>query len=718
MIYRAKTLQADAFLRPPQSMWTKATRRRGAVVFLVGMLFWLLILYRLFYFQVLKGEEYKKIASGQHKVHIELEAQRGLIYDRNGTPLTVNLPVESFFAIPESVKNIDLVARTFSGSSNSTFKKLGYRLKNDSNFVWLKRRVEKDESQLIKSKLGKGKLEGVWTLNETKRHYLYGEVGKDVLGFANIDNKGSAGVELRYNKELSGKDGEAIFLRDGHKRPNSYQITEYPIQKPESGKNMELTIDLELQSIVEEELKNGISLTQADGGSAVFMDPKTGEILAMAYRGKDDELPMKNRVISDNFEPGSTFKIVTAASALEEKIYTPQDLIFAGNGESKIAGRIIHDVKSHDWLSFRESVIFSSNIALARIATKVGKEKIYKYAKNFGFGTKTGIDLPGESKGFISSPPEEWPDFVLATIGFGQGISVTALQLLCAYAAVANDGILMKPFVVKAIMDENGDTIKTFSPTEVRRVISSETASTLVEFLKGVVSYGTGQNAKLEGLEMCGKTGTAQKAKPNERGYESNKYIASFVGFFSADDPKMVGLIILDNPKTAHLGGQTAAPVFKTTTLRIIALAGEPFLKGEEKNLSQQVSYEEPSNDWSENLSVNSEKPSGKEKLECSPSGEPCKISLYSKKTQVPTTGGDAPALEDSNFALKLETSTGESLSVPNVVGMTAREALRVLSGQNLQVRLKGSGMVIKQSLEPCTPSDEKQSCVIECSPR
>jgi stage V sporulation protein D (sporulation-specific penicillin-binding protein) len=277
---------------------------------------------------------------------------------------------------------------------------------------------------------------------------------------------------------------------------------------------------------------------------------------------------------------------------------------------------------------------------------------------------------------------------------------------------------LMKPFVVKAIMDENGDTIKTFSPTEVRRVISSETASTLVEFLKGVVSYGTGQNAKLEGLEMCGKTGTAQKAKPNERGYENNKYIASFVGFFPADDPKIVGLIVLDNPKTAHLGGQTAAPVFKNTTLRIIALAGEPFFKGEEKNASLQVSYEEPGNDWSENPSVNSGKPSGKEKLEGSSSSELCKISWYSKRIQVPTKGGDTPALEDSNFALKLETSPGESLSVPNVVGMTAREALRVLSGQNLQVRLKGSGMVIKQSLEPCTPSDEKQSCVIECSPR
>jgi cell division protein FtsI (penicillin-binding protein 3) len=658
-------------------MWTKTTKRRGAAVFLIGMSFWLLIVYRLFYFQVLKGEEYKKIALEQHQLHIKLETKRGLIYDRNGELLTLNLPVESFFAIPESVKNINLVARTSFGFSRPAFRKLVHSLKTDSNFVWLKRKVEKKESERIKSRLVKEKVGGVWVLNETKRYYLNGEVGKDVLGFTDIDNKGLAGVELQYDQELSGKEGEAIFQRDGHK--NSYQLTEYPIQKPESGKNMVLTIDIELQSIVEEELEKGISLTQADGGGAVFMDPKSGEILAMAYHGQDDELPVKNRIISDNFEPGSTFKIVTSASALEEKILTPQDPIFAENGKFKIGKNIIHDVKSYGWLTFRESVIFSSNIALAKIARKVGKEKIYKYARNFGLGTKTGIDLPGESKGSVSSP-EKWSDFALSTIGFGQGISLTALQLVCAYGAVANGGILMKPFVVKAIMDEEGDTIKVFHPTPVRRVISSKTATTLVEFLKGVVSYGSGQKAKIEGFTIGGKTGTAQKAKLGERGYEDNKYMASFVGFFPADDPKIVGLIFLDNPKTGHLGGQTAAPVFKNTTLRILALAGEPFLEGEKENLSQLTAYETPSQDLSKEFST--------------------------------------PSQEESSFDLKPESFPSETLSVPNVMGMTAREAFRVLSAQNFEVRLMGSGLVTKQTLENCPSSDEKRICLIECSPK
>jgi cell division protein FtsI (penicillin-binding protein 3) len=714
MVYRSKTLYDESPRKGLPSTWSRTIKRRGAAVFLIGVSFWLLIVSRLFYFQILKAEEYKKIASIQHQLHFKLEAKRGLIYDRNGELLTLNLPVESFFAIPESVKNINLVASIPFGSSGPAYRKLAHSLKTDSNFVWLKRKVEKKESQRIKSLLDEKNLKGVWVLNETKRYYLNGDVGKDVLGFTNIDNKGSAGVEFQYNQELSGKDGEAIFQRDGHK--NSYQLTEYPIQKPESGKNMGLTIDIELQSIIEEELEKGISLTRADGGSAVFVDPKTGEILAMTYCDTDDDLSLKNRVINDNFEPGSTFKIVTAASALEERILTPEDKIYAEKGEFRFGKRTIHDVKSYEWLTFRESVIFSSNIALAKIASKVGKEKIYKYARDFGFGTKTGIDLPGESKGFVS-PPEKWSDFTLCTIGFGQGISLTALQLVCAYAAVANGGVLMKPFVVKAVMDEKGDTLQVFHPTPVRRVISPETASTLVEFLKGVVSYGSGQKAKIDSFDIAGKTGTAQKAKPGGKGYEDNKYMASFVGFFPADDPKMVGLITLDNPKTVHLGGQTAAPIFKNTTVRILALTGEPFREGREENSSMLASYEESSNGSSRNSSLNSEKSSGKEKLECSPLGEPYENPLYCKSSQVKLKL-DTPALEESSFVLKSEPSLSETLSVPNVLGMTAREALRVLSAQNLQVKLLGSGLVTKQTLEPGTSSDEKQICVIECSPK
>jgi cell division protein FtsI (penicillin-binding protein 3) len=650
----------------------------------MGVLFWLLILSRLFYFQVLKADQYKNIASKQHQRHIKLEANRGLIHDRNGRLLTVNLPVESFFAIPESVKNVNLVARAFAGSSDAAFRKLKCRLKTGSSFVWLKRKVEKKESQKTKSRLGEEKLKGVWVLNETKRYYLHGKLAEDVLGFTDVDNKGLAGVEFQYDRDLSGNDGKAVFQRDGHK--NSYHITEYSIQQPETGKSIGLTIDIELQSIIEEELKKGIHLTQANGGSAIFMDPESGEILAMAYCTEENELPVKNRAISDNFEPGSTFKIITAAAALEEKILTPEDSIYAEKGRFKIGRRTIHDVKPYEWLTFKESVIFSSNIALSKIANMVGKQKIYKYARDFGMGTKTGIDLPGESKGSIS-PPEKWPDFVLSTIAFGQGISLTALQLICAYAAVANDGVLMRPFVVKAILDENGDTLRVFHPAMVRRVISPETALTLVDFLKGVVSYGSGQKAKMEGLVVGGKTGTAQKAKLNGRGYEKDKYIASFVGFFPADDPKMVGLITLDNPKTQHLGGLTAAPVFKNTTQRILALTGEPFL-GRTENNSSQLAVCETSEQGLNQLCVSRSK----------------EILIFSQGETDPD--------------LKAKSSTNKSAVVPNVLGMTAREAVTAFLAQELRVRLQGSGLVTKQLPEPYTLLDKKQTCLIQCSSR
>jgi cell division protein FtsI (penicillin-binding protein 3) len=684
MIYKAKTFYDNSRRRSTQSRWTKTTKRRGAFVFLVGMLFWLLILSRLFYFQVLKGDQYENIASKQHQRHIKLEANRGLIYDRNGRLLTVNLPVESFFAIPESVESASQVARAFAGSSHAAFNKLKKRLKSDSKFVWLKRKVEKKESQKTKSRLGEKKLRGVWVLNETKRYYLNGRLAEDVLGFTDVDNKGLAGVEFQYDRELSGRDGEAMFQRDGHR--NSYHITEYPLQQPEAGKSIGLTIDIELQSIMEEELEKGIHLTQADGGSAVLMDPKTGEILAMAYCTGKNELPVKNRTISDNFEPGSTFKIVTAAAALEEEILTPEDSIYAEKGKFRIGRRIIHDVKPYEWLSFKESVIFSSNIALAKIANMVGKERLYRYARDFGLGTETGIDLPGESEGFIS-PPESWPDFVLSTIAFGQGISLTALQLVCAYAAVANDGVLMRPFVVKAILDEKGDSLKVFRPTRVRRVISPETAFTLVDFLKGVVSYGSGQKAKMEGLEIGGKTGTAQKAKLNGRGYEDGKYIASFVGFFPADDPGMVGLITLDNPKTQHLGGLTAAPVFKNTTLRILALTGKPLLRARANN-SSELAEGEMSGQGLNQLCV-----------------------LRSRETLT------FPE-EESTLHHKSKSSTRKSIMVPDVLGMTAREAVRALFAEGLPVQLRGSGLVTKQVPKPYTLLDQEQTCLIECQPR
>jgi cell division protein FtsI/penicillin-binding protein 2 len=647
---------------------------RGRATFVFGLttIFWTLVLFRLFSLQILQGKELKKIALRQYRQPITLQANRGIIYDREGRELVINLPVESFFAIPESVKNIDLVARTFS-SSSAEFVKKRKALQNRSNFVWMQRHVEKMESQKIKRK----NLEGVWVLNETKRYRLYGDLAGEVLGFNDIDNRGLAGIEYQYDLLLSGSDGKTIFQRDGHR--NSYQIAEYPLKKPEDGKSLVLTIDMEIQDIVEQELKKGIELTRAEGGSALFMNPKTGEILAMAYCGKDDRLPVKNRIISDNFEPGSTFKIITASAALEEKILNPEDSIFAENGKFKVGRRIIHDVKEYKWLSFRESVMYSSNIALSKIAMMVGKEKLHQYIHDFGIGEKTGIDLPGEACGFVSSP-QSWGDFVLCCVSFGQGISLTALQLVRAYSALANDGVLMQPFVVKAVLDANGDTLKSVQPTPVRRVVSEETSHTLVDFMKGVVCYGTGQKAKMEGIDIGGKTGTAQKAKPGGGGYEEYSYIASFIGFFPADEPQMVGLITLDGPQEEHLGGLTAAPVFKNTIRRIVSLDREPLLVME------------------------------RESMILSPAFETHLDELQEKINRRSRDGFDLFSATDAN--------SEQTALVPDLRGLTAREAVKALALRDLRFDLKGSGIVVRQNPRPHAKVGKNRICVIECEPR
>lgn len=677
---RSKRLQRRLLQRQTRAQWAELLKRRSTAAFMVVAVVWLLIFLRIFYFQVLKSAEYKKVAIRQQQLHIKLEPKRGIIYDRKGKELVVNLPVESFFAIPESVKDIEAVAKTFVSPPNFSYHRIKHELQTKDNFVWLKRKVEKEESEKVK----KRKLEGVWAKNETKRYYLYNGLAKELLGFTDIDNRGLSGVEYKYDQILQGQVGEAIFQRDGHQ--NYYQIAEYPVEKPKDGNSLVLTIDIELQNIAEEELKKGIELTGAEGGYAIFMNPKTGEILAMAYSGREDELPVKNRTISDCFEPGSTFKIITAAAALEEKLFDPEDKIFAENGKFRIGKKIIHDVHSYGWLTFKECVMYSSNIALGKIAMRVGKEKISRYARTFGVGEKTGIDLPGEASGFIPSAKSRWSDVALANIGFGQGVSLTALQIACAYSAVANDGILMRPYVVKAVLDDKGDTLKSFSPAAVRRVISENTARFLVDFMKGVVSSGSGKRAQVEGLEIGGKTGTAQKAKPGGGGYEENSYMASFVGFFPADDPQMVGLITLDSPKTAHLGGSTAAPVFKNATERIVPLTGESILVGVAKNVLATATVEIPR-------------------------------SFMEKKSSQP----DQKHLGFMNgkhgeLFFKPESTTIQDSLIPDVRGKTIREAVKILNQKDLKFSVKGSGIVVNQICEPdsCVNKDSLY-IIIEC---
>lgn len=635
----------------------RKSERRVCLVILLGGFLWLLMVSRLFYLQVLKGDEFRRIAEKQHQICSKLESKRGAIYDRNYELLAFNLPTKSFFAMPEEIENRALVANKFARLCKLTAGQLRNKLNNKGKFVWLKREVEEAEAREIMS----WKLPGIHFREETKRYYTHYPCAQDVLGVTDIDNRGLSGVEYYYDDLLSGRDGKAVFLRDA--LGNSFAVKEYPVNSPEPGHSLLLTLDLKLQSIVEEELKKAVQATESEEGLAVFMSPKTGEILAMAHSSPaGGSFSIKNKVISDNFEPGSTFKIVTAAAALEQGVKRPEDKIWAEEGEFKVMGRTIHDIEEHQWLTFKECVVHSSNIGIAKIAMEVGKEGIYKYARDFGFGSETGIDLPAEAKGFVPKP-EKLSDYTLSTFAIGQGVSSTAMQLLNAYGAVANGGILMRPYLVKAILNEKGEILKNFKPRKIRQAIRPATAEILVDFLKDVVSFGTGKTVELDGLTIAGKTGTAQIPKLEGGGYERGEYLASFVGFFPAENPQLVGLLTLENPKGRFHGSQTAGPAFKNIAAKLVSLQNKPFLTGE---------------------------------------SSPNQTASFSQRNSYPVTAQNREG----------------DLSIPDVLGMTAREAAILFSARNIRFKIRGSGVVtglIAESQGSLTPD---KLLIVKCEPR
>lgn len=671
-------------------------KRRSIILFLLTILFTLVIFLRLFYLQVLRGDQIQKIAARQQQVCLKLEAKRGVIYDRNLKLITFNLPVESFFGVPYSISSKKQVAKRFSRLTHRSYANIERSLKQeDRKFVWLKRKCEKDEAEKIKS----WNLKGVYVQEETKRTYSYFPLARDIIGFVDIDNKGLAGIEYQYDHLLRGEEGEGVFQKDGW--GNSYQIKKYPLVYPQSGKSLVLTLDLDLQAKLEEELKNSIKITNSQAGSGIFLNPNSGEILAMAYISKENsegiysDLRVKNKVVSDIFEPGSTFKIVTAAAALEKGIKKPEDTIYAEMGRFKIGRKVLHDIKEYGWLTFKECVVFSSNIGMTKVAMEVGEKDLLEYARRLGFGEKTGIDLPGEAKGILPSSEKSWSDISLATFAIGHGVSVTPLQLLSAYAAIANGGLLLKPYVVKAVLDEEGRVRQEFHPRVIRRALKPKTSSVLTEFLKGVVFEGTGMQVQMEGVSIAGKTGTAQKPKIGERGYQKGKYIASFVGFFPAEDPQIVGLVILDSPVGLHYGSQTAAPAFKRITQKIIP----------SQNILSDSRVEKPELSFA----VASKREAVDEKIP--PVRFDRRTGDYTPKSEKKGNGSEDL---DINFGKSKKADSSKQI-MPKVVGLTTREAVKLLSSYSISLKIEGSGRVKKQMPLPGKKLAQGVTCFLEC---
>lgn len=523
------------------------------------------ILFRAFDLHVMDGARLKKIAARQHSKTVNIQSKRGDIYDRNLKELAISVEVDSVFAQPGKIEDARAAARTMAPILAMPWTALEKKLKDQAGFVWLKRQVDLDEAQ--RKQLDS--IEGIGIVKEAKRYYPNRHLASNLVGFTGLDASGLEGVELYYDTILRGSSRKFVGDRDAMGRTLLFEDPDKTV--PVSGMEVELTIDKTIQYISEKALKKAVDESGALGGSVIVMDPATGEILAMASLPTYDPNDLKssgvahrkNKVIADTFEPGSIFKLFLIASAMEENIIKTGDSIFCENGAYRVADRTFHDTKSHGWLTIPQIVKVSSNIGSAKIGERLGKSQMYRYIKAFGFGTKTGIDLPGESAGAFRHH-STWSKVTLHTVSFGQGISATGVQLVSALSALANGGFLMKPYVVRSIKDPSGKVISETGPTIVRKVVSEDTAKKMTEMMIGVTQAGgTGTKAALADFEVAGKTGTAQKPDFRHGGYEKGAFMASFFGFVPARDPRLAILVVVDAPKGEYHGGTVSAPVFR-----------------------------------------------------------------------------------------------------------------------------------------------------------
>lgn len=523
----------------------------------------MLLIVRLLFVQLGAAKPLSKLASDQYKTFISLLPKRGIIYDRNLKELAVSINLDSVFLDPVLVENKRDAARKLSRVLNIDESGIFKKLSEKKRFVWLKRKVQPDMERAIR----KLSIKGVGFIKEPKRVYPNRTLASHVVGFVGLDDVGLEGIELMFDRFLKGTIGWRYTIRDAKKREVlGYEYREIP---PADGNDVVLTIDSVVQAIAERELGKSFEKYNAKGGNIIVMDPYSGDILALANRPTYDPNNIKessvearrNRAICDFFEPGSSFKMVTATAVLEEDVVGLDDEFFCENGEFKWYSHVYHDHKPYGWLSFSDVIKYSSNIGTMKSAIKLGKKRLYRYIKRFGFGKKTGINLPGEVSGIIRHP-SKWSKLSLCSISMGQEMAVTTIQLACAISSLANGGYYIKPRIIDRIQDKTGQVIERFASKRMQRVVSEETARKVRGILREVVDGGTGKRAEIKGYFPAGKTGTAQKIEPDGR-YSHRKYTSSFIGFLPYEDPRFVIVVVMDEPRPFYYGGTVCAPVFK-----------------------------------------------------------------------------------------------------------------------------------------------------------
>jgi cell division protein FtsI/penicillin-binding protein 2 len=546
------------------------SRMRCALVCLGFTLLFSAFSFRLIYLQMIKHDEYAGLAAEKHVYKQTIFAERGAILDANNEKLAHNVPVETVVADATHFNNVEAIVDLVSDELRIPRAELAEKLRGDRRYIVIKRQVPETIADSLKQKLRAQNLRGIYFEHDATRIYPNGSMLCHVIGFTDFDHHGIQGVEASMEEYLHGQDGYRYIE---HNRAGQ-EIVLYRGQErePRNGYQVHLTVDLNLQNIVENEIDAAMREYSPKKATIILMRPQTGEILAMANRPhfdlnlRSEAKPeqMKNRAIIDMMEPGSTFKIVAAAAALNEHKFRLDSMIFCENGLWNFGGTPLHDHATFRDLSVKDILVKSSNIGAAKLAVSIGDQKFYEYIRRFGFGERTGIELPGEITGLIR-PPQSWSKISITHIPMGHEIGVTPLQMTVAMATIANGGKLMTPRIVKSITTSDGKTISTLTPVALRQVISPQTARQIGDALRGVVSdRGTAAAAAVRGFIIAGKTGTAQKVDPHG-GYDKGKYVVSFSGYLPADRPEFVGLVVLDDAQTKpeqNYGGLVAGPIF------------------------------------------------------------------------------------------------------------------------------------------------------------
>ncbi len=552
---------------------TKYIRKRINYVSCLFLLLLITIIFRAGYLQIWCASSLAEKAEKQYERSLSFYGKRGVIYDRNHKKLADTLAITSIGAHPRQITDKKTTAQRLANVLSENQSVIYHKLSTPKPFVWIERKVSPAIAQNVRSL----KFKGIVFKTEHSRFYPNKTLAAQLIGFSGVDGSGLEGVEFAYNSVLEGSNGKLTILKDGRgqKFESPYQEKQF-----QNGNDLKLTIDRNIQYITEKVLAETVKKHQAQSGMAIVMTPQTGEVLALAHSPafnphafhRYEKKQWRNRIITDTFEPGSTMKIFSAAAAIESGQCSSNTTFYCEKGRYRIGKNVIHDAGSHSygWLTLHQIVKYSSNIGVVKVVEKIGKDALYNTLAQFGFGQKTGIDCPAETPGMLSHA-SGWKTIDVAAIAFGQGVAVSAIQLVTATAAIANQGIMMRPYVVKAIIGENGQIIKNFEPNIVRRAISATTAQAITEMMIAVVRKGgTGVNASTDSYLVCGKTGTAQKINPDGK-YANDRFISSFLGFAPAYNPRIALLISIDEPtKEGYYGGTVAAPAFRKITNGIL----------------------------------------------------------------------------------------------------------------------------------------------------